>query len=421
MPRRSLRSGLAVALASVLLSGCWLQVGFDAGHTRHNDLEHRLTSANVATLAPTWSADLLASASEPIVRGDRVYLTTGGRDAAADVSRIDARAYATATGALAWDRELFEMCCDTPSISYPPAAFVGGELWTGFLMLGGSIRPTGGYRNPVRLRPADGSIIDGETNVATSAAVTAAGVVAQTRLQVGTDSGRSLAVRDQTTLATRWTADLGDSLIGPLTEPAVVDQQVYLADQNTLSVFPVAGCGTPTCPPTWTLDLGNPLSTVAAARGGSDVFAVSGNDLVAVARATGTVRWRAPLGALVAPGLALTGDTVYVGAGSGLQAFAAAGCGAATCGPTWTAQLAAGAAATAPPVVAGGVVYAGGDGSVDAFAAGGCGADTCPALTSVGVAGAADHLSVDGGRLFVVTRPAAGATAGQLTAFAPAG
>ncbi|HEV7758816.1 MAG TPA: PQQ-binding-like beta-propeller repeat protein, partial [Acidimicrobiales bacterium] len=376
---------------------------------------------NVATLAPAWSANLLETASEPIVRGDRVYLTTGGRDAAADVSRIDARAYATATGTLAWDRELFEMCCDTPSISYPPAAFVGGELWTGYLMLGGSIRPTGGYRNPVRLRPADGSVIDGESNVATSAAVTAEGVVVQTRLQVGTVSGRSVAVRDQTTLATRWTAVLSDSLAGGLLiEPAVVDHQVYVADQNVLSAFPVAGCGLPQCPPTWTLDLGTPLSTVAAARGGGDVFVISGTDLVAVARATGTVRWRAPLGALVAPGLALTGDTVFVGAGSGLQAFAAAGCGAATCGPTWTAQLAAGAAATAAPVVAGGVVYAGGDGSVDAFAAGGCGADTCPALTSVSVAGAADHLSVDGGRLFVVTRPAAGATAGKLTAFAPA-
>jgi hypothetical protein len=71
-------------------------------------------------------------------------------------------------------------------------------------------------------------------------------------------------------------------------------------------------------------------------------------------------------------------------------------------------------------VVAGGVVYVGGDGSVAAFAAAGCGADTCPALTSVSVAGAVDHVSVDGGRLFVVTRPASGATVGELTAFAPA-
>jgi hypothetical protein len=416
MPRRSLRSGLVVALASVLLSGCWLQVGYDAGHTRHNDLEDRLTTANVATLAPRWSANLLETASEPIVRGGRVYVTTGGRDAVSGEARIATRAFATATGTQAWNRTFGTLCCGFPGVAYTPPSFVGNELWTGWFLVDSSPRPRGGYQSPVRLNAADGSIIASETYIATSAAVTAEGIVAHTTLSVGGSSDRSLVVRDATTLATRWTASLPGSFSEVPVAPAVVDGQIFVADRTSLSAFPVAGCGAATCTPTWTLDLGNQLASVVAARGGHDVFTVSGNDLVAVARATGTVSWRAPLGA-AAPGLALAGGTLYAGAGTTLHALPAAGCGAATCAATWTATLAA--TASTAPVVAGGVVYVAGDVALQAFAAGGCAAATCPALTSVAVSGVPDQLSVDGGRVFMVSHPAAGTGVSKLTAFAP--
>jgi hypothetical protein len=418
MPKRSLRSGLVVALASVLLSGCWLQVGFDAGHTRHNDLEDQLTAANVATLAPTWSANLLEAASEPIVRGDRVYVTTGGRDAASGEARIATRAYAIATGTPAWNRTFGTLCCGSPGIVYTPPSFVGDELWTGWFLVDSSPRPRGGYQSPVRLDPADGSIIASEAYISTSAAVTAEGIVAHTALSVGGSTSRSLVVRDATTKAIVWTAALPGSFTEVPVAPAVVDGQIFVADRTSLSAFPAAGCGAATCTPTWTLDLGNPLGSVVAARGGHDVFTVSGNDLVAVARTTGTVSWRTPLGA-AAPGLALAGGTLYAGAGTTLHAVPAAGCGAATCAVTWTAPLAA--AASTAPAVAGGVVYVGGDGAVGAFAAAGCGAATCPALASVTVSGVPDQLSVDGGRVFVVSHPATGTGVSTLTAFAPAG
>jgi hypothetical protein len=81
-------------------------------------------------------------------------------------------------------------------------------------------------------------------------------------------------------------------------------------DLTTLSDFPLAGCGAADCSPTWTLDLGSPVTTVAAVAGGSTVFVLRGTDLVAVDRATGTIAWTAPLDG-AATGLAVTDDTVY--------------------------------------------------------------------------------------------------------------
>src|SRR5439155_502446 len=70
----------------------------------------------------------------------------------------------------------------------------------------------------------------------------------------------------------------------------------------------------------------------------------------------------------------------YVGSGDGkLYAFAAAGCGASTCAPLWTA--ATGGPIYSSPAVAGGTVYVGSnDDKLYAFAASGCGAPTCAAL-----------------------------------------
>lgn len=183
-----------------------------------------------------------------------------------------------------------------------------------------------------------------------------------------------------------------------------------MADNTTLYAFPLAGCGAATCPATWSLDLGVKPTNVAAAPGADTVLVTRGTDLVAVDRATGMVGWTAPLGT-TAPGVAIAGGTVYVGAGTTLSTFPVAGCGTATCAPTATATLAS--AATASPVVAGGVVYVGETDTVEAFAAG-----TLDPLAAVTVAGTTTNLSVDSGRLFVTSRPGTTAPT-KLTAFTP--
>jgi hypothetical protein len=140
---RRCRSVLVVLAVCGLLSGCWLQVGVDAGHSNHNGLEQSLTAANAATLSQAWSAELLQTATEPMVRGDRVYLTTGGFDAASSQSRVAVQALRATDGALVWNRDVANCCCGTPSLDFVPATFVGQELWTGVFLLAGTVRPEG--------------------------------------------------------------------------------------------------------------------------------------------------------------------------------------------------------------------------------------------------------------------------------------
>lgn len=415
MTGRAIRSVVAAAVAGLLFSGCWLQPGFDAGHTRFNDLEDTLTAANVDTLAQDWSIDLDTTASEPIVKGGRVYVAMGGTS---PTSRLTARAgaYDVATGAEVWKRTFGDICCSGGTAEITPTSFVGDELWTGFLVISTiGPRPIGDYGAPTRLNAADGTVINkGAAGVVdATTAVPSGDAVVQVWVNITTPPARQLVVRDKATLATLWTATLpGDLALGPVTvDPTVADGQVFAADQNTLHAFPLAGCGAATCPATWSLDLGAKPTNLAAAPGGDTVLVTRGTDLVAVDRATGTIAWSAPLGA-TAPGVAIADGTVYVGAGTTLSTFAAAGCGAATCAPTATATLAS--AAGASPVVAGGVVYVGGTDSVEAFAADG----SLDPLATVAIPGTASNLTVDSGRLFVTSRPGTAPT--KLSAYSPA-
>jgi hypothetical protein len=265
----------------------------------------------------------------------------------------------------------------------------------------------------VRLDPDDGALIARESTISASPAVDADDVVVMTVVETGTPA-RTVEVRDKSNLSSpAFTVILPGSLgEGAAVAPPAVretDGRVFVADTSILSAFPLGGCGQPTCEPTWTVDLGAPLTTVVTVPGSSSVFTIRGNDLVAVSR-TGLVEWTAPLGA-AAPGLAVTGTTIYVAAGTTLQAYSVQDCGTATCPPLWTASL--GAAATTSPVVAGGVVYVGREGGVEAVAV----ADHAP-LATLPVAGPPDHLSVAGGQLYVIHRPTPTGLS-RLTAFAP--
>src|SRR5262245_57835145 len=102
---RSIRALVAVAFAGVLLSGCWPQVGYDAGRTRYNPFESALTAENVATLTQDWSVSLLGPPTEPIVYGGRVFVAAG--DANLPTSDVEVHALDLETGAAAWTTSLF--------------------------------------------------------------------------------------------------------------------------------------------------------------------------------------------------------------------------------------------------------------------------------------------------------------------------
>jgi outer membrane protein assembly factor BamB len=95
--------------------------------------------------------------------------------------------------------------------------------------------------------------------------------------------------------------------------------------------------------------------------------------------------------------------SVLVGASDGtLRAYAAGGCGAATCSPVWQGVT---GGAVGAPVIANGVAFVpSADGHVYAFAAGGCGgATTCDPLWSVATPSAPSDVIVANGRVFVTT------------------
>jgi outer membrane protein assembly factor BamB len=173
---------------------------------------------------------------------------------------------------------------------------------------------------------------------------------------------------------------------------------------GNLSVFDAAGCGASACNPRWTAQLANAVidSSVAVA-GGVAYVGDSGGRLYAFAASgcgTATCKplWVGQAGAGQMLATPAVGDgKVFVGSfqatpdefTGNLFAFPAAGCGKATCKPSWTADLGGPAERDAAPLVSGDTVFMGSSedfGGVNgnhlfAFAAAGPhGSTTTPAL-----------------------------------------
>jgi hypothetical protein len=164
---------------------------------------------------------------------------------------------------------------------------------------------------------------------------------------------------------------------------------------GNLSVFDAAGCGASACNPRWTAQLAN---------------------------------------AVIDSSVAVAGGVAYVGdSGGRLYAFAASGCGTATCKPLWVGQAGAGQM-LATPAVGDGKVFVGSfqatpdefTGNLFAFPAAGCGKATCKPSWTADLGGPAerdaaplvsgdtvfmgsseDFGGVNGNHLFASPRPAA--------------
>jgi outer membrane protein assembly factor BamB len=190
---------------------------------------------------------------------------------------------------------------------------------------------------------------------------------------------------------------------------------------NGVRAFPVgngqAGCGPAgrnlACPLWFTPLAGALTAPPVIAPDQSTVYVVANvtsgsvvnGTLHALDAATGAIRWTASLG-VAGRTPALADGTLYVPTSDGrLLVFAAGGCGAATCGPSWEASTGTGSG-IGQPAVAGGLVFTGsGDGTVHAFTAAGCGSASCPPLWSASASTTVSvvALAVSNGRLFVRT------------------
>lgn len=449
--RRALRSAVAV-VAAVSLGGCWFQEGGSAGNTRANPSEAALTVDNVESLAVDWRADVDASLSEPIISGDRVYVTA--RDystgSGATLGDLSVRAYDRDSGTLVWSTSLLPADADVEGDAMG-VGLIDGALWVPYWH---SAMPTCTGRIE-RLDPDTGLILgsDATPTRPTSSAVAGAGVVALTGYNCA-GSSSEVAVLEPATRARRWshTFPVGHSATTPtlVGDMLVIKASAPRVASQTLYGFRAQGCGAPACGFSWDLrDAPFAQGRPVAGPDGSVFDTVHGDggiDVRSVDAATGEVRWTTATpysgnlpGGL--SGLASDGETLFVtghapdgGAGQ-LDAYPAAGCGAATCSPAWTAGFGDGAVATTAPAIAGGVVYAGlGAGSsnqpaVVAVDAAGCGGPACDELTRVDLVTSSGppvlgtvptQLSVGGGRVFVDWLPGLnGTTLSQLASLAP--
>jgi outer membrane protein assembly factor BamB len=415
---RGVLRALGLGAVVVALGGCWPAPGAGPDRRSHNPFESKITVDTVATLAPLWTATVDGSRTGPPVVSTRGVHVTDGEA----VYGFDVR-----TGTRLWKNpptpEAFEG-------TYQPVV-VGDRLMVGHGDSGGRIvntrvldpatgLPTGELSRAGQVDGVRGSTVLLRTSVYGS--LTPAAV---TFIVVDADDGTlrnfgGIEVHDDIfdtglplTLGRQRLYHAGPGLPGPGAPPPTdwtIGVRAFPLDPpaeascpplNTCPLWATALDGSPTGPPVLAAD----ESTVYAGTTAGRVYALDAAD--------GHVLWQAQLGSAVTAAPALADGTLFVPVADGhLVALDAAGCGAATCAPTWTATI---GGAGQQPAVAGGVVFVGtAGGTVDAVVAAGCGHPTCPPIWTHDVgAPVTGAPAVSNGRLYVGTQ------AGHLFAFAP--
>jgi outer membrane protein assembly factor BamB len=177
--------------------------------------------------------------------------------------------------------------------------------------------------------------------------------------------------------------------------PAVVDGVVYIGSSDgRLWAYPADGCGQSLCTtPLWSsTSLAQIMDSPTVANGivyiGSQTSPTSNDgklnafDAAGCGAATCAPLWQGLVGneSILQSSPTVANGRVFVGSfDHKLYAFDANGCGAATCQPLWTGQT--GGTIESTPTVVGGLVYIGSDdGRLNVFRATGCGAATCQPL-----------------------------------------
>jgi outer membrane protein assembly factor BamB len=397
---------VAAAAASLALAGCfWPAPGAEPGRSAYNAAETDITPATVAGLHVVWTGTGDGASMGPPV------VSTAGVHAADSTALY---AFAPGDGARLWAQPV-----DPPGIAtIGPAVIDGNRVVVGFGFgnLGGHWTTTAldtatgadlGTLGPA----ANQGLVDGlrGTTLLTRSIAFGSGTPVVTRIGV-TDlavagSGWSAPITVQSAGPAPGAATLGTSRVlqagpGPMLPGGTLG--------NGVRSFAVATAPA-TCPPPapsgfacpqWSTALpGADVTSPVLGPGETTLYVATDVGTVhAVDTATGAVAWTAPVTGAGAAPPALAQGALYVPTAGGLVVL-----DAATGAVRFTA--ATGGPVEVQPAVAGGVVYAGADdGTVRAFAAAGCGAATCAPLWSAPTGSAITGApAVNQGRLYVGT------------------
>jgi outer membrane protein assembly factor BamB len=376
-----------IAALTVVLTGCWPQVGGGGGNTRFNPFETALNPDTASSLSVDWRRLTVEQTVmlEPVVWGNRVFVTAIKQANGVDPVNIGAvRAYDRGSGDLLWERSLLPVPLTAGSVE--PPAVINGAVWVRYRH-DGLPDYTGRL---TRLDPDSGAILSDES---AGVALSQDPVVAHASLVMSVEgvgySGNRLVVRDLTTRATLWTYTFPADHWP--TTPTVAHGKIIVVTGGprhrgeAIYAFNASGCGSDVCEPDWVVADPTVPSTfdraVAGPHGLVYVTRAEGTHFIvrALDAASGADRWRSdaryhaslPKGALR---YAVMGDALYVkgyidegpeiGDGSGtFDMYPAAGCGEATCTPDWTLDLGKDIGTSAAPTAAAGMVYLGVDAS----------------------------------------------------------
>jgi len=378
----------AVALAAgvaTTISGCWVQPGFDAGHTRYNDTETVITSANVASLAPRWSTDVGAGPLRaPLSVNGRIFVvgTDGGESGPHRAAAIDA-----ATGDVAWSTVLTQadgfLVADPVyldgNIAVPYNLFRFGGVDTVSAATGAPVDDAAGNGQANwALAVVDGELVttsfsygsvipspfqygvDGPCDATVSGLVNQHPQPQRDFAYVGTDlmwnrgpAAKGFVGCNPATgqFASQWETPLAGE---PTSVVALGDDDVaYTDDSGTVTALD-SSSGTVN----WALDVHAAAAPPAYAAGSLFVTTID-EKLVVLNAATGALRWEVTVPGLSTVALTVAGDVVYATdtAGGVVRAFARDGCGAPTCPELATVEV--GAPLMSGPIVDDGRLVAG--------------------------------------------------------------
>src|SRR5918995_1787315 len=338
---RQHRQLLAVVALSVASAGCfWTAPGAGPGRASHNVFETAITPATVGDLGGRWTTELRDAQT-----GATVSSVGGGL-----VDGLRGRTLLT---------RLFAFGSGTPVLTPIRVTDldIPGSGWSANLTF-----QSGG--------PASGPLTLGTDHVFQAGAgpnlptgATGNGIRA---FAVATAPANCPPPAPQGFACPVWSTPLpGTTATSPVLDPD--ESRLYV---GTLTELHAVDTGTGAI--VWTVPIAADVTSPPALADGVLYVPTGDGDVLVLDAATGATMWTARTGSRVATQPAVAGGVVFTGSDDGtVRAFAAAGCGAATCTrPLWSAST--GAGITGSPAVSQGRVYVGtADGRVVAYGPGG--------------------------------------------------